>query len=281
MRSATGPDRSDRPRRTHGRRLGRRLFAWLTSSVRPRMNNGAMVVLALILLVLVAVLVIAIVVSNPEVYDLSIFGAVVPANAAGIFITGAVAMAVTILALLLLRTGIRRGRARRTERKVLMQAAGDKLPGSRANPEETSTTTSKTSDTSATSDSDTTEPTTTTAALNRPPPLAARNRPPPARRSRVSSRKASPRRRRPSGGRCWMRRMRWPRTSLRNSVPRDLRTRLNPSWTHSVRCHLGSVFLRTRGTTHPTLNGRCSGVRPATADGKPTATARRRRRRYC
>ena len=126
------------------------------------MNNGAMVVLALILLVLVAVLVIAIVVSNPEVYDLSIFGAVVPANAAGIFITGAVAMAVTILALLLLRTGIRRGRARRTERKVLMQAAGDKLPGSRANPEETSTTTSKTSDTSATSDSDTTEPTTTT-----------------------------------------------------------------------------------------------------------------------
>lgn len=128
------------------------------------MNNGAMVVLALILLVLVAVLVIAIVVSNPEVYDLSIFGAVVPANAAGIFITGAVAMAVTILALLLLRTGIRRGRARRTERKVLMQAAGDKLPGSRANPEETSTTTSKTSDTSATSDSDTTEPTTTSSS---------------------------------------------------------------------------------------------------------------------
>ena len=120
-----------------------------------------MVVLALILLVLVAVLVVAIVVSNPEVYDLSIFGAVVPANSAGIFITGAVAMAVTILALLLLRTGIRRGRARRTERKVLLQAAGDKLPGSSASPEEASTTTSKPSDTSATSDSETTEPTTT------------------------------------------------------------------------------------------------------------------------
>jgi hypothetical protein len=121
-----------------------------------------MVVLALILLVLVAVLVVAIVVSNPEVYDLSIFGAVVPANSAGIFITGAVAMAVTILALLLLRTGIRRGRARRTERKVLLQAAGDKLPGSSASPEEeTSTTTSKRSDASVTSDSGTTEPTTT------------------------------------------------------------------------------------------------------------------------
>jgi hypothetical protein len=120
-----------------------------------------MVVFALILLVLVAVLVVAIVVSNPEVYDLSIFGAVVPANAAGIFITGAIAMAVTILALLLLRTGIRRGRARRTERKVLLQAAGDKLPGSSASPEEASTTTSKTPDTSATNDSETAEPTTT------------------------------------------------------------------------------------------------------------------------
>jgi hypothetical protein len=120
-----------------------------------------MVVLALILLVLVAVLVVAIVVSNPEVYDLSIFGAVVPANSAGIFITGAVAMAVTILALLLLRTGIRRGRARRTERKVLLQAAGDKLPGPAASPDETSTTTRRPSDTSATSDSGTTEPTTT------------------------------------------------------------------------------------------------------------------------
>ena len=119
-----------------------------------------MVVLALILLVLVAVLVVAIVVSNPEIYDLSIFGAVVPVNSAGIFITGAVAMAVTILAILLLRMGLRRGRARRTERKVLLQAAGDKLPGS-ASAEETSTTTSKTSDTSATSDSETTEPTTT------------------------------------------------------------------------------------------------------------------------
>ena len=121
-----------------------------------------MVVLALILLVLVAVLVVAIVVSNPEIYDLSIFGAVVPVNSAGIFITGAVAMAVTILAILLLRMGIRRGRARRTERKVLLQAAGEKLPGP-ASAEETSTTTSKTSETSATSHSETTEPTTTKA----------------------------------------------------------------------------------------------------------------------
>jgi hypothetical protein len=100
------------------------------------------------------------VVSNPDIYDLSIFGAVVKVNSAGIFITGAIAMAVTILALLLLRSGIRRGRARRTERKVLLQAAGDKIPGSSASPEETSTTTNKTPDASATSDSVATEPTT-------------------------------------------------------------------------------------------------------------------------
>jgi hypothetical protein len=78
-----------------------------------------MVVLALILLVLVAVLVVAIVVSNPQIYDLSIFGAVIPATSAGIFLTGAVAMAVTILALLLLRGGIRRARVRRNKLKAL------------------------------------------------------------------------------------------------------------------------------------------------------------------
>ncbi len=72
-----------------------------------------MVVLGVILLVLVAVLVLAIFVSNPDIYDLSIFGAVVQVTSAGIFLTGAITMAVTILALLLLRTGIRRGRARR------------------------------------------------------------------------------------------------------------------------------------------------------------------------
>ena len=88
-----------------------------------------MVVLGLILLVLVAVLVIAIFVSNPDIYDLSIFGAVLKVTSAGIFITGAITMAVTILALLLLRTGIRRGRARRKHLKELAasdaDAAGD------------------------------------------------------------------------------------------------------------------------------------------------------------
>jgi hypothetical protein len=78
-----------------------------------------MAVLGLILLVLVAVLVLAIFVSNPDIYDLSIFGAVVKVTSAGIFMMGAVTMAVTILALLLLRTGIRRSRARRKQLKEL------------------------------------------------------------------------------------------------------------------------------------------------------------------
>jgi flagellar biosynthesis/type III secretory pathway M-ring protein FliF/YscJ len=143
------------------RRLGKRLFASVPLSVAQR-NNVAMVALALILLVLVAVLVVAIVVSNSEIYDLSIFGAVIPANAAGIFITGAVAMAVTILALLLLRLGVRRARERRTRLKEL--EASDETPS----PTETSTTTTttKTSSTSVTNRAPDPEATKTKPALD-------------------------------------------------------------------------------------------------------------------
>ena len=115
----------------------------------PQGNNDHMVALGLILLVLVAVLVIAIVVSNPQTYDLSIFGAVIPANGAGIFITGAIAMAVTILALLLLRMGIRRARARRKQLKAL-EASGDAAPQESTRPADPTTTDTKTTDTKAT-----------------------------------------------------------------------------------------------------------------------------------
>jgi hypothetical protein len=103
---------------TRKRRMRRRLFASLPVERTPG-NNDAVVTLALILLILVAVLALGIVVSNPQIYELSIFGAIIPANTAGIFITGAVAMAVTILALLLLRNGMRRSRARRDRIKAL------------------------------------------------------------------------------------------------------------------------------------------------------------------
>ena len=116
-----------------------------------------MVAIALILLVLVAVLTVGIAVSNPDIYDLSIFGAVVRVSSFGIFLTGAITMALTVVGLLLLRVGIRRGRARRKEIKEL-QAASDKAP---ASPEEDSTA-ATTSDTSTASDSRRTEPTSTT-----------------------------------------------------------------------------------------------------------------------
>jgi flagellar biosynthesis/type III secretory pathway M-ring protein FliF/YscJ len=114
----------------------------------PQRNNDGMVALGLILLVLVAVLVIAIVVSNPQTYNLSIFGAVIPANGAGIFITGAIAMAVTILALLLLRTGIRRARARRKQLKAL-EASGDAVPKESTSPAEPTTTDATATDATA------------------------------------------------------------------------------------------------------------------------------------
>jgi hypothetical protein len=107
-----------------------------------------MAVLGLILLVLVTVLVLAIFVSNPDIYDLSIFGAVVKVTSAGIFITGAITMAVTILALLLVRTGIRRGRARRKQLKEL-ETSDAAAASASTTPAETSATTI-TTDTSST-----------------------------------------------------------------------------------------------------------------------------------
>jgi hypothetical protein len=107
-----------------------------------------MAVLGLILLVLVAVLVLAIFVSNPDIYDLSIFGAVVKVTSAGIFITGAITMAATILGLLLLRTGIRRGRARRKQLKEL--ETSDAAASASTTPAETSTTTTTTETSSTT-----------------------------------------------------------------------------------------------------------------------------------
>jgi flagellar biosynthesis/type III secretory pathway M-ring protein FliF/YscJ len=116
-----------------------------------------MAVLGLILLVLVVVLVLAIFVSNPDIYDLSIFGAVVKVTSAGIFITGAITMAVTILAVLLLRTGIRRGRARRKQLKEL-ETSGAAAPSASTTPAETSTTTTTTETSSTTVTRKPTEP---------------------------------------------------------------------------------------------------------------------------
>lgn len=84
-----------------------------------------MIVLALVLLIIVLVFCLAIVVSNPDVYQLSLFRVLVPVTSAGVFFTGFGAALVTITALLLLRTGIRRSReTRRRLRSAAQPAAG-------------------------------------------------------------------------------------------------------------------------------------------------------------
>ena len=93
---------------------------------RPRDNND-MIVLALVLLIIVLVFSVAIVVSNPDVYQLSLFRVLVPVTSAGVFFTGFGAALVTIIALLLLRTGIRR--TRETRRRL--RAADQSCPGQR------------------------------------------------------------------------------------------------------------------------------------------------------
>jgi predicted lipid-binding transport protein (Tim44 family) len=82
-----------------------------------------MVVLALALLILVLVFSVAIVLSNPDVYQLSLFRVLVPVTSAGVFFTGFGAALVTITALLLLRTGIRRARENRRRLRTADRAA--------------------------------------------------------------------------------------------------------------------------------------------------------------
>ena len=84
-----------------------------------------MIPIAAVLLLIVLVLSIAVVVSNPGVFDLSIFGAKIAVNTAGVYFTGAGAMLVALLAASLLRTGIRRSMAKRHEISALRRAAGE------------------------------------------------------------------------------------------------------------------------------------------------------------
>ena len=82
-----------------------------------------MVVLALVLLIVVVVFSVAIVVSNPAVYDLSLFRVLVPVTSAGVYFTGMGAALLTVVAVLLLRIGIRRSRERRQRLRTAEQAA--------------------------------------------------------------------------------------------------------------------------------------------------------------
>ena len=89
-----------------------------------------MIVLALVLLIIVLVFSVAIVLSNPDVYQLSLFRVLVPVTSAGVFFTGFGAALVTITALLLLRVGIRRSRDSRRRLRTAGQSAVGSTAGS-------------------------------------------------------------------------------------------------------------------------------------------------------
>lgn len=83
-----------------------------------------MIPIAGVLMLIIIVFSVAVVVSNPDVFDLSIFGARISVNTAGIYFTGAGAMLVLLLAIALMRKGIKREMARRKQVKALKSAAG-------------------------------------------------------------------------------------------------------------------------------------------------------------
>jgi hypothetical protein len=88
-----------------------------------------MIPIAGVLLLIIVIFTVAVVVSNPAVFDLSLFGARISVNTAGIYFTGAGAMLVLILAADLMRRGLKRRRARRRQVKALKTAAqGKRVP---------------------------------------------------------------------------------------------------------------------------------------------------------
>ncbi|MET1004753.1 MAG: hypothetical protein ABWX96_04350 [Propionibacteriaceae bacterium] len=88
-----------------------------------------MIPIAGVLLLIIIVFTVAVIVSNPDVFNLSIFNANIPVTTAGVYFTGAGAMLVLILAADLLRRGLKRERARRKQVRALQTAAGvKKLP---------------------------------------------------------------------------------------------------------------------------------------------------------
>ena len=91
----------------------------------------AVIIVALVLLVLVAVFTLAIVLSNPDVYELSLFRVLIPVTSAGVYLTGVGAAVLILVALAMLRAGLRRRRVRRLEQKSAATApAAERRPPS-------------------------------------------------------------------------------------------------------------------------------------------------------
>ena len=83
-----------------------------------------MIPIAVVLLIIVLIFSVGLAVGNPQTAFISIFRAQISMNPAGVYFTGAGAMLVLILALALLRVGLRRSATKRREMRALKQAAG-------------------------------------------------------------------------------------------------------------------------------------------------------------
>lgn len=93
-----------------------------------------MVPIAAVLVLIVVIFSLAVVISNDGATQLSIFGAKISANTAGIYFTGAGAMLVLLLSLGLLRTGMKRMSAKRKELRTLQKAANGKAVAAKKDP---------------------------------------------------------------------------------------------------------------------------------------------------
>ena len=115
-----------------------------------------MIIVALLLLVLVAVFTLAIVLSNPDVYDLSLFRVLIPVTSAGVYLTGVGAAVLVAVALWLLRAGLRRRRVHRLKQKSATLTSDHSPSSDRVDPDPAPT-----------------PARTSTLDLDRPPPPAA------------------------------------------------------------------------------------------------------------
>jgi ABC-type nickel/cobalt efflux system permease component RcnA len=107
-------------------------------------DNGVMVPIAAVLLLLIVAFSVAVVVSNPGVFDLSIFGAKITVNTAGVYFTGAGAMLILLLAAALMYTGLKRQRQRKKEIRRLKAAVGPTSTPSATQPTSAAATTAAT-----------------------------------------------------------------------------------------------------------------------------------------
>jgi uncharacterized membrane protein YciS (DUF1049 family) len=106
-------------------------------------DNGVMIPLAVVVLLIVIVFSIAVAIgaTNAEVFNLAVFGAQIPVNATGLYLTGAGAMLVLVSALAMLRTGIRRESAKRARIRELQSTSGGRIDRKPATGETTKPTT--------------------------------------------------------------------------------------------------------------------------------------------